>query len=202
MPDDSFSPFQTPNTPKPDAQNQPGTTAMAIRPTAVTVFGILNLVFAGMGLFGLCCGIIPLLTMNSIQAMPNQPPNPVLELMKENQAYFVFIVVTMVLGLVATLVLACGGYGLLKMRPWGRHLSIVYAVYTILAGIVGLIANWFWLFTPLMEQARQASGPEQAGAIGGLVGGVCGGGIGLIYPVLLLIFMTRPNVVQAFRNQA
>ena len=60
----------------------------------------------------------------------------------------------------------------------------------------------FWLIGPLMERANAAGGgPEQAGAIGGIIGGAFGGCIGLIYPVLLLIFMMRPNVVQAFRDQ-
>jgi len=137
-----------------------------------------------------------------MQALPNQPPNPVFELMEENQAYYVFTMVTMALGFVATVVLGLGGFGLLKMLAWGRHLSIGYAVYAIIAGIVGMIANWVWLIGPLMERANAAGGgPEQAGAIGGIIGGAFGGCIGLIYPVLLLIFMMRPNVVQAFRDQ-
>ena len=37
--------------------------------------------------------------------------------------------------------------------------------------------------------------PEQAGAIGATAGGSC---FGMIYPVLLLIFMFRPKVVAAF----
>jgi len=163
------------------------------------VFGILNLVFACLGLCGLCFGLIPLLGM---QAIPDLPPNPVFELMQQNQAYYVFTMVTMALGFVATVVLGLAGIGLLNMRPWGRQLSIVYAVYAIVAGIVGMIANWVWLIGPLMERANAAgAGPERAGAIGGIIGGAFGGCIGLIYPVLLLIFMMRPNVVEAFRAQ-
>jgi hypothetical protein len=190
---DPLSAYEPPSAPKPTS------TSTGARPTSVTVFGILNLVFAGLGLCGLCFGLIPIIGM---EAMPNQPPNPVIELMKENQAYYVFTVVTMALGFVATVVLGLAGFGLLKMRVWGRQLSVVYALYAIIAGIVGMIANWFWLVGPLMEQANAAgAGPERAGAIGGVIGGAFGGCIGLIYPVLLLIFMMRPNVVQAFRDQ-
>jgi hypothetical protein len=190
---DPFSPYQSP------LAARPASPTTGTRPTSVTVFGVLNLVFAALGLCGLCFGVIPLLAMQSI---PNQPPNPVLELLQENQAYYVFTIVSMALGFVATVALGLAGYGLLNMRPWGRHLSIVYAVYAIIAGIVGMIANWIWLIGPLMEQAGAAgAGPEQAGAVGGAVGGMFGGCIGMIYPVLLLIFMTRPNVVQAFHDR-
>ena len=37
-------------------------------------------------------------------------------------------------------------------------------------------------------------GPEEVGAVAGIIGGTCGGFIGLIYPVLAIYFMTRPNV--------
>ena len=117
-------------------------------------------------------------------------------------AYYAFTMVTMALGFVATIALGLAGYGLLNMRPWGRHVSIVYALYAIIAGIVGMIVNWIWLIGPLMEKADAAgAGPEQAGAIGGVMGGVLGGCVGLIYPIVLLIFMMLPHVAQAFDDQ-
>jgi len=173
---------------------QPGATPP--RPTSVTVFGILNLMFAGLGLFGLCFTLIPLMGVE----MPNQPPNPVFEILRENQAYYAYMIVSMALGFVAIGVLGLAGYGLLTMRPWGRKLSIIYAVYAIVAGVAGMIANWVWLVGPLLEKANAAGpGPEQAGAIGGLIGGVFGGCFGMIYPIVLLIFMKRRNVVEAFQ---
>jgi hypothetical protein len=189
MSDDPFSAYQSPITP----QQQPQPKPPGSRPTSVTVFGILNLVFAGLGLCGLCFSLIPLLAMDAI---PNQPPNPVIELMKENQAYFTFTMVQTALGFDATVVLGVAGFGLLNMRPWGRQLSIVYGVYAIVSGIVGIIASWIWLIGPLMERGDMA-GPEKAGAMFGAFGGC----LGLIYPILLLIFMMRSNVVQAFRDQ-
>ena len=78
----------------------------------------------------------------------------------------------------------------------------MYGAYAIFAAVVGLIANWFWLYMPLMEQANQGGTPEQmGGAVGSMVGGLCGSCFGIIYPILLLIFMMRPNVVQACRDQ-
>jgi hypothetical protein len=162
------------------------------------VFGILNLAFAALGLCGTIAGAASLF---ATQMMPEGPPNPALELMQQNEAYYMFSIVMMGLGFVATLALALGGVGLLMMRAWGRTLSIAYAVYTIFASIAGMIANWVWLIQPLMEQAgAMGPGPEKAAAIGGAVGGMFGGCIAAIYPIVLLIFMMRPSLVQAFRE--
>ncbi len=190
------SPYQSPESfQSPGPSHKPE----APRPTSATVFGILNLLFACLGLCGVVFGAISLF---ATQMIPDMPPNPAMELMKQNEPYYMFTIVMMALGFVATLALGLGGIGLLMMRSWGRTLSIGYAVYTILAGIVGMIANWVWLIQPLLEQAdAMAAGPEKAGAIGGAIGGGIGGCIGLIYPVLLLIFMMRPSLVQAFREK-
>jgi len=40
--------------------------------------------------------------------------------------------------------------------------------------------------------------PEDAGLIGGALAGTCGALIGLIYPILLLIFMNRQSVKNWF----
>jgi hypothetical protein len=100
------------------------------------------------------------------------------------------------------LVLLAAGIGLLHLKPWARILSMAYAIYAILFGILGMVVNFIFMIQPMLEQARQQQGPEAAGAIGGAVGGTIGGCFGLIYPVLLLIFMTRPKVVAAFRPPA
>jgi hypothetical protein len=162
------------------------------------VFGVLNLAFAALGLCGTTFGVISLF---ATRMMPAGPPNPALEMMQQNKAYFAFSIVMMGLGFVATLALGLGGVGLLMMRAWGRTLSICYGVYGIVAAIVGVIANWFWLIQPLMDQAEaMGPGPEKAAAIGGAIGGVFGGCIGAIYPIVLLIFMMRPSFIQAFRE--
>ena len=168
------------------------------RPTSATVFGILNLVFACLGLCGL---LFALVAQYGMSQMANQPANPVLDLMNQNEAYKAFTMVMMGLGFISTCVLGIAGVGLLKMQAWGRQLSIIYAVYAIFAAIVGTIANWVWVFGPLMEQAdAMGAGPEKAGAIGGAIGGMIGGCFGTIYPIILLIFMMRPSFAQALRN--
>jgi hypothetical protein len=142
------------------------------RPTAATVFGVLNMVFAALGL----CGLLM------------------------SAAVWTFTIVSLGLGFVATIVLAISGIGLLQLRPWGRYLAIGYSLFAIIQAVVGTIVNWVFLVAPMMERAGEAGVQGQA-AMGAAIGGVLGGCIGLIYPVLLLIFMYRPNMIAAFHPQ-
>jgi hypothetical protein len=165
------------------------------RPTSVTVFGILNIAFAVLGAFGL----IFTLALFSLQTDTN---NPVVKLIHENPTYAAWMKVSICLGVPSCLALLAAGIGLLCMKSWARILSIIYAIYAIVFGIAGTVANFFFMVRPMLEQAQQQQGPEAAAAIGGAIGGTIGGCFGLIYPVLLLIFMTRPKVVAAFRPPA
>jgi len=165
------------------------------RPTSVTVFGILNIVFAAFGVFGLIASI-------ALFYLPADSHNPVIKLIHENPAYALWLKICIPLGVLSCAALLAAGIGLLYLKPWARILSIAYAIYAIVFGIVGMVINFIVMVQPLLEQARQQPGPEAAGAIGGAIGGTIGGCFGLIYPVLLLIFMTRPKVVAAFRPSA
>jgi hypothetical protein len=162
------------------------------RPTSVTVFGILNLVFAAFGFVGLLISLV-------LFFVPESSENHVVKLIHSSPAYAAYLKISIGLGLLACLALLAAGIGLLMLKPWARTLSIVYAIYSILQAIVGTIINYFLLVRPLIEQAQNSSGPEAAAAMGGAIGGTIGGCVGLIYPALLLFFMMRPNVVAAFR---
>lgn len=162
------------------------------RPTSVTVFGILNIVF---GIFGLC-GV--LVSSVALMAPGAGVGNPVFELMEENLVYGTWVKAGTILGAVATLLLLVAGCGLLAAKPWARLLSVYYGVYGIVMSVVGFVFNAIFLFPVLIRAMENAQGPEAAGAVGGVIGGVVGGLAGLIYPVLLIYFMTRPRVVSFF----
>jgi hypothetical protein len=161
------------------------------RPGAVTALGILNIVFAGFGVFGLL-GTFALFSMEGISN------NPVVKIMRESPAYTAWLKLTIPLGLVTCVVLLAAGIGLLRLDTWARKLSIGYAIYAIVFSIVGLVMNFIFLFGPLLEEASQKKGPEAVGAFAGVVGGSIGGCFGLVYPVLLLVLLTRPKIVAAF----
>ena len=166
------------------------------RPTSVTVFGALNLVFGGMGFFCLALSAVTWLL-----PMPQAQGNPVLDLMQKNETYALITKIGTGLGLVASVVLLAAGVGLLKMKTWGRLLSIVYAVYAISMSLIMLGVNWVFLIQPLIDEANKLPpGPERAGIIGGAFGSAVGGCFGPIYPVFLLVFMLLPSTRAAFER--
>ena len=162
------------------------------RPPAVTTFGVLNIAFAIFGVLG----IFATVALLSADAMSN---NPVVTIIRDNPSYAAWMKVTIPLGLLSCAALLAAGIGLLLLKEWARKLSIGYAIYAILFGLLGVVLNFVFLTRPMLEQASQRQGPEAAGAVGGAIGSSIGGCFGLIYPILLFIFMTRPKVVAAFR---
>lgn len=164
------------------------------RPTVVTVFGILNIVFAAFGLFGALASVM------LFAAAGTNSNNPVVQIIQNNPGYATWLKFSIVMGVVVCAVLLAAGIGLLKLKPWARTISIIYAIYAIVMVFVGGAVNYFFLVQPMLQQSQHQHGPEAAGAVGGAVGGMFGSCFGLIYPVLLLIFMMRANVVAAFRQ--
>jgi hypothetical protein len=166
------------------------------RPVAVTVFGVLNIVFGVLGFFGM------IFTIATFFFLPDNGHNPVLEIMRNSPGYTAWMMIALPLGFLACGVSIAAGIGLLKLKGWARVLSIGYAIYTIVSCLVGAVLNYIFIMHPLMEQAAQKHGPEVAALIGGAIGGTFGSCIGMVYPVVLLIFMTRPKVAAAFRASA
>ena len=162
------------------------------RPAAFTVFGILNIVFGAMGLLG----IISSAVMLSSSAFAD---NPAMKAMHNSPGYLLWFKITAPIGIVASLALIAAGFGLFFVKPWGRIISIIHAIFSIVMSIAGTVVNYLFLLRPLLEEAHRQHGPEAAGAIGGAIGGLFGSCFGFIYPIALLIVMTRPSAVAAFR---
>jgi hypothetical protein len=149
------------------------------RPTAVTVFGVLNCVFGGLGLLCTPFSMI-FLTLGDRS-------------MEMVQGYKIYLLIVSVIGMGLSAWLLSLGIGLLKFKGWARHGSIIYAIIVIVWGIIGaglnIVAVSFGWMTAPQEQL-----PFMIGSM------MCGGIAGLIYPVLLLIFMRTEKVKQAFEQ--
>lgn len=171
------------------------------KPTSVQVLGIINLVFAAMGM----CGLVFSVAIFTTDIIPQNAnvPNPTMELFANNIGYRIFMFVSLALGFVFTVVLAVGGVGLLLWRKYGRSASIAYAWYAIAMGIVGFGVNALFVFGPMVRQAQQAQGAQSAAAIGGAIGGIVGGIMGACwtigYAAVLLYFLNRPQAIRALR---
>jgi hypothetical protein len=162
------------------------------RPASVTILGILNLVFAVFGVVGLMASF-------ALLSVPADPNNPVVKLLQQNASYAGWLKFCIFLGLLSCVVLLAAGAGLLGLKPWGRTLSMAYAIFAIVFALMAMGINLFLMIQPLFEQATPHQELAVALAIGGPLSGTVGGCFGLIYPMLLLAFLLQPKVAAAFR---
>ncbi len=166
------------------------------RPASALIFGILNVAFGGIAIPSVAASAVVMLAPQD-----ERFPNPAIEAMRDNPAFREYSIVSLALGFAAAVALVAAGIGLVRFKSWGRTLSIVYAIFAIVFGIVNAVVNFFVLLQP--ELARLGGAPiktEQTIALATAIGGVFGGCFGVVYPILLLIFMLRPRLAAAFRE--
>lgn len=160
------------------------------RPTAVTVLGVLGIVFSALGLCCLLVGSAGLAVVFGMgEALTAQGGNQDPELQAlSNPTFQRYMIVSLVIGLAFSLWLLIGAILLLRMLPIGRTLMLTYAAFAVLWSIVDTALT----FTVLRDVVGARSLVQQS--IGFIVG--------LIYPLAVLIVLTRPNIAQAFEQQA
>jgi small-conductance mechanosensitive channel len=103
----------------------------------------------------------------------------------------VLTIVSMIIGGLLTIVLLIAGYGLLKYREYGRVLSIYYAWITIVTTVLQTVATLVLLSNK--AQKPDMTDEEQATQFITFVSSGVGGCVGLIYPIVLLVFMYQRN---------
>ncbi len=148
------------------------------RPVVATVFGVLNIVFGGLAVLGMLWALArvgPLLVRGITVEWEREPMYPL------------WWVASSCVRLLVSGVLVLAGVGLLTLRPWGRPLSIGYAIFAIAFVLATAVVN------ALLLAAR---GHVVWAAAAGLAR-MC---VGLLYPVVLLVFMLHPSVAAALRE--
>jgi hypothetical protein len=157
------------------------------RPISTLIFGILNIGFGVLKLGG------PLVSA-AIARLKLSPGHSGLAALQSDPAFVALQKLNMWAGAVLGLALLAFGIGLLLLQNWARLGSIVYAVIDIVLVLVMSMVMWP-LTKRMMEQMPGVPpGMMAAFATVGLVFGLI---FGLAYPVLLLFFMTRSNVIEA-----
>lgn len=155
-----------------------------VRPTSMKVLGILNIVFGALGL--LCMPII------IIGIMVPQPDSP----LQMGPGMKIYTAIALVLRLILALLLLASGIGLLNLKEWARKAASFYGWSAIVMGIIGTAV------TVITMSSAFAGVPEHEApaVIGGTIGGMCGGILGLTYPIILIVFMKRPNIIEACKE--
>ena len=123
------------------------------RPTSVTVFAILNIVFAAFGLFGALASVMLFVAVGA------NSNNPVIQVIRDNPAYAAWMKFSIVLGVAVAAVLLAAGIGLLMLKSWARIVSIAYAIYAIVMIPVGTVNKLC-----LCPASDAATGARTAGA--------------------------------------
>ncbi|MCS6852150.1 MAG: hypothetical protein NZ700_13390 [Gemmataceae bacterium] len=187
------------------------------RPGVVVVMAILNLVFGVLGLIGgICGGGLIVLILGGFSAMAKemdpQERAELTELISLFDQWSPLLLGQITLGLVLSVVLLVAGIGLLMMRPWGRWLSIFYAVAAIGLSVVGLVVT-LTIVNPAVEKLqaemmRREGRLEQHKGFAGvqrvtnIMSAVTGSLCSMVYAVVLLVVMLLPSVSAAFAPDA
>lgn len=160
-------------------------------PGALKVFGILNIIFGAMGLLG----VLPSL---SLYFRPLDGQTGVMaDLLRSDAFYLSAMRIVSLPGMLFVFAQFISGFGLLKALEWARRLAIGSAIYGIIAGV---FVGWLSMtrVMPFMLKQVVPPGTDPAIAettrIAAMVSGGIGLVIGMLFPVLLLIFLTRPRV--------
>ncbi|MBN1795339.1 MAG: DUF4339 domain-containing protein [Sedimentisphaerales bacterium] len=149
------------------------------RTTSVTVFGILNIVFGGLG--AIC-------TPFSLIASFNMP-----DVMNPSKLAELWLIFGSILGLACSALLIALGIGLLNLKAWARKCTLYYGWLAVVWNIIGTLVNLLLITSGEFGYTQDAV----PGALGGTCGGLVGG---LIYPIFLIVFMQKQNVKSACVN--
>jgi hypothetical protein len=166
------------------------------RPTSVLVVSIVCLVFAALGLCGVVMAV-PILRLDPAAL----PDNPAYKAYEHCPGFLTYTKIAVVVGVLASLVLATAGVGMLTARAWGRAVALGWAAYSIVSGVLGVILNTTIYFPALdkviEKEGTMISGAAKMGAAGGLFGATC---LGVGWPLVMVFLLTRPPVAEYFRS--
>jgi hypothetical protein len=145
------------------------------RPTSVAVFGILNIVFGSLGLLCMAFGLIACFVWPDV--------------MNSEDSDTPWTLLSGTVEFVSSMLLIVVGIGLLYLKRWARIWCLGYGWFAIVWGLISIV-NSTWAIRSVASEYPQM-------AVAGGIGILCGTLVYLVYPVLLVIFMQRPNVRQA-----
>jgi glucan phosphoethanolaminetransferase (alkaline phosphatase superfamily) len=163
---------------------------MPQRPISVTVFGILNIGYALWMFVGVLLQVVAMRL--------NVPGNSALAALNSDPAYRAWSHLSAVVSVVFGLALIASGIGLLLLQKWARILAILYSVLEMIFVVASAVFSQRVMMQAMTAQIHGP--PASVMAVVGQISLAVGLVVGLAYPVLLLIFMTRPKIIGAFNS--
>lgn len=161
------------------------------RPTSVTVFAIINLILAGLGLVGF---IFWLLGVLGITPQGSQE-NILVQAMENSAGFQLFNNIANAMGLIVVILLLAASIGMFSLKPWARLVTIGWGVYSLLMVIAGYALSYLLIYGPLLPNA---TGQDRVIVMVGLIVGAVFSVLFIAYYLLMIFMLTRPKVVEAF----
>jgi hypothetical protein len=178
--------------PYPNYPTMPYSSPPPARPTSVSVLAIIGIILAAIAVLCAPFALVPYFVK-----MPG-PPNPLIDEVKNNSTIMAYMVFATAASWVLGVVLAAGAIGSLSLKRWARKTMLGYAWGATVLAIVGLIFSFAWMIPMAQRAVANTPAASQGAAIGGVIGGIFGAVMGLAYPLCVLYFYTRQNVIAAF----
>jgi hypothetical protein len=180
----------------------------------VLVIAILHFVGGGIGIMNSLCGLAGLAVSGAIMGGGFGPlapggksqVNPMRDLEDKIPAYQAMLYTQHAVSFGLSCFMIVAGIGLVQMKPWGRTLSIVYALLSILNHVFMDIYNFGFVLpgTKAMMRDMMAQDPQVAKTPMGpmmenmvMIGPVIQA-LFIIYPIVVVIIMLLPPVRAAF----
>jgi hypothetical protein len=167
-----------------------------VKPKVIKVFGVLNVIFGGLGLLGTCIGLGAILAITSgLIPLPDGQSNPAFVTQDQNAFLYFYNIISAAVALLFAIVLLVSGIGLLQHKKWGRTTGLAWAAYCVLSTIVVSVVTWTHIYPyqlETMDEAAAAVPNMEAILLGSMIfGNVLSVGY-LIYPGLFALFSSKP----------
>lgn len=168
-------------------------------PTSIVVLSIIGVILGGLNLLCAPFGLLGILAGEN--TMPLIIPGQAIEEVPMPPALIMLLVISNLVGFVASLLLVAGSLGSFRLKSFARPCMNGYAVISMINSLI-TTAGQMWLMLPVMMPALEASLPADAPAgvmkvamvIGILIAVLCQ----WIYPLCVLFFYNTRRAREAF----
>lgn len=175
------------------------------QPQTIKIFGIFHLILGGLGSLMLLWTLVIIFYGNPFMAMVGNTPEMQAQENFQNETMGVTIFTTAIHALITVLILMAG-VKLIKGRRDALKFSNGYAWLSLASKVINLVVSLVYVL-PKTAELMPAPAPGSAvipssGMEIFMIGTFAGTFImGIIYPILSLVLLNRPNVKSWFTNQ-
>ncbi len=171
------------------------------RPTAALVMAILNLIYGGLGLLGMCCGGLLIGVVFAVYRPPAGQADPVQQMIDMGngiKGFWALQIAGVTVWLIRFVILTVTGVGLLRVRPWARMTCIWFPIVSF---PIHLAFLWYQLAVQpaaMKEYLEKHPQPFQQGNSANNLMGVGVSVLIIAYEVILLAIMFLPSITDVF----